>query len=128
MQVFALLYFVYVALSTLINKEEKITSNTAGDDHGYNNTLSNSNTSLTGSILLPTMITSGFHSEKNYLPNHNFEERSPRQRSNSTNVNWNRCNDNLNSEGLWRNLSRHHWPELLYLYGVNVIDRYVIVD
>ena len=35
------------------------------------------------------------------------------------------CKNDLKSQGLWRNLSRQHWPELLDHYGVNVMDRYV---
>ncbi|XP_028415687.1 LOW QUALITY PROTEIN: sterol regulatory element-binding protein cleavage-activating protein-like [Dendronephthya gigantea] len=37
------------------------------------------------------------------------------------------CKKSLKTEGLWRNLSRQHWPELLDLYGVNVMDRYISV-
>lgn len=35
------------------------------------------------------------------------------------------CKNSMKTEGLWRNLSRQHWPELLDLYGVNAMDRYV---
>lgn len=33
------------------------------------------------------------------------------------------CKKQFKTEGLWRNLSRRHWPELLDIYGVNVMDR-----
>ena len=37
------------------------------------------------------------------------------------------CKDDFKAEGLWRNLSRQHWPELLDHYGVNVMDRYACI-
>lgn len=119
----AILYIAYATSSKLINEEQEtlpdITQELSTD---YDNLTSMSTT-------IPSSInTSRFKEEKHVLARPNIAERKPSHREkDSINRKSENCKDDMNSEGHWRDLSRHHWPELLDMYGVNVMDRYISV-
>lgn len=116
------MYLIYITSVTVINKEEDFSSsndNYANDSYkdvlttnvsvpeqmsSLNNPLETTNDIVK---YLTTVVTEDVVSEEpeRYFP----------------------CKDRFKAQGLWRNLSRQHWPELLDHYGVNVMDRYMHV-
>jgi hypothetical protein len=106
------MYFIYITSITFVNKETDFS--TSKDMNTSDQNLLTSNTPVSEEMSSPnnpfrtTNVTSSdvtkdvlSKESQKYFP----------------------CEDELKTEGLWRNLSRRYWPELLDLYGVNVMDR-----
>lgn len=119
------MYIVYVTSSSLINKGQETLPNITQElNASFDRTLINDNIST--STPTPSSIsTSRFLEEKHFVHPSNSERKPLHREKGSNSSKSEKCRDDMNSEDLWRNLSRHHWPELLDMYGVNVIDRCV---
>ncbi|CAB4021785.1 sterol regulatory element-binding cleavage-activating -like, partial [Paramuricea clavata] len=124
--VFAIMYFIYIASITFINKEQD--SPTTTKDMNANDTHQNvltTNTPMSKEMFSPPNNPSGTTNEAvNYLSSVVTKEEDTLSNESQKHF---PCKDEFKTEGLWRNLSLRHWPELLDIYGVNVMDRYISV-
>ena len=102
-----------------MNKEDSSTPMDVAPNESAQS-LSKTNTPLSKEEFSPNSPFGTTNQRSNYSPVLVTEEDVSKKESQK----YFSCKDDLKSEGLWRNLSLQHWPELLDLYGVNVIDRY----
>ena len=109
------MYIIYITSMTFINKDDFSTIKDTNPNDSPENLLTSNRPA----------------SEETFSPNNPFDTKNVAASNPSSHITQEllskkshfACEDELKSAGLWRNLSRRHWPELLDLYGVNVMDR-----
>ena len=111
------MYFIYITSTTFMNKEDF----SAIKQRNANDSPEN------------LLTTNSFASKEMFSLNNPFSTTNVTAKIPSSDVTkkvlsresqkYYACEDKIDIDGLWRNLSRRHWPELLDLYGVNVMDR-----